>query len=250
MYFNLFYLTKKYGIMNYVKLRKGEVRMYTIKYKDKEIEYEVVKSKIKNVYIHIKDGRVIVKAPVRVKDKDIQNVVEEKKKWIYEKLENLSKEEYKQGSKISLLGKEYPLKIKFVKQNVSDIYIEDGKMVVEIPRKNKKEYTSKIEELLDDVYIKVAEKEVDMAMQIVTRIVGIKPNKYRIRKLKTAWGTCSANKNITINSSLMKYDRTVIQYVVLHEICHLKYMNHSSEFWKMVEKYMKDYKDVRKRLKK
>ncbi len=223
--------------------------MNSIKYKDKIIEYEVVKSRIKNVYIHVRDGKVIVKAPIRIKDKDIENVVEEKKKWIFEKLENLHKEEYKQGSKVLLLGKEYPLKIKFVKQNTSNIYIENGKMVAEISKKDKKEYTKKIEELLDDVYMKVAEKEVDMAMQIVTRIVGIKPNKYRIRKLKTAWGTCTSNRNITINSSLMKYDRSVIQYVVLHEICHLKYMNHSDEFWNMVEKYMKNYKEIRKKLK-
>lgn len=223
--------------------------MNSIKYKDKIIEYEVVKSRIKNVYIHVRDGKVIVKAPIRIKDKDIENVVEEKKKWIFEKLENLHKEEYKQGSKVLLLGKEYPLKIKFVKQNTSNIYIENGKMVAEISKKDKKEYTKKIEELLDDVYMKVAEKEVDMAMQIVTRIVGIKPNKYRIRKLKTAWGTCTSNRNITINSSLMKYDRSVIQYVVLHEICHLKYINHSDEFWNMVEKYMKNYKEIRKKLK-
>ena len=97
--------------------------------------------------------------------------------------------------------------------------------------------------------MKIAEKEVAMAMMVVTRIVGIKPNKYRIKRLKTAWGTCTQNKNITINSELMKYDRQVIQYVVLHEICHLKYMNHSKEFWNMVEKYMKDYKEVRSRLK-
>lgn len=117
--------------------------MNSIKYKDKIIEYEVVKSRIKNVYIHVRDGKVIVKAPIRIKDKDIENVVEEKKKWIFEKLENLHKEEYKQGSKVLLLGKEYPLKIKFVKQNTSNIYIENGKMVAEISKKDKKEYTKK-----------------------------------------------------------------------------------------------------------
>ncbi len=221
----------------------------TLLYKNKSIEYEVIKSKIKNLYIHIRDGKVIVKAPARAKDKDIKKAVEEKKKWIYEKLENFSKQEYTQGSKVLLLGKEYLLKIKFMKQDISNIYVENGCMIAEIPKKYKKEYARKIEELLDDVYIKVAEKEVDMAMQIVTRIVGIKPNKYRIKKLKTAWGTCTSNKNITINSSLMKYDRTVIQYVVLHEICHLKYMNHSKEFWNMVEQYMKNYKEIRRKLK-
>ena len=179
----------------------------------------------------------------------LKKVVEEKKKWIYEKLENASKEKYKPGCKVSILGKEYPLKIKYFKQSVSNIYIDDGILVVELSRRNKKNYQEKIESLLDDVYMKIAEKEVPMAMEIVTRIVGIKPNKYRIRKIKSAWGTCSANKNITINSYLMKYDRNAIQYVVLHEICHLKYMNHSEEFWNMVEKYMKNYKEVRKKLK-
>lgn len=236
--------------MNYVKLRKGEVNMKsTILYKDKLIEYEVIKSKIKNLYIHIKDGKVIVKAPIKAKNKDIENVIEQKKKWIYEKLEKVNDKEYKQGSNVFLLGRAYPLKIKFIKQNNPNIYIENGNMVAEIPKKYKNIYSKKIEELLDNVYMKVAEKEVDMAMQIVTRIVGIKPNKYRIKKLKTAWGTCTSNKNITINSSLMKYDRTVIQYVVLHEICHLKYMNHSKDFWKMVKQYMGNYEEVRRKLK-
>lgn len=236
--------------MNYVKLRKGEVDMKsTILYKDKLIEYEVIKSKIKNLYIHIKEGKVIVKAPIKAKNKDIENVIEQKKKWIYEKLEKINDKEYKQGSNVFLLGRAYPLKIKFIKQNTSNIYIENGNMVAEIPKKYKNIYSQKIEELLDDVYMKVAEKEVDMAMQIVTRIVGIKPNKYRIKKLKTAWGTCTSNKNITINSSLMKYDRTVIQYVVLHEICHLKYMNHSKDFWNMVKQYMGNYEEVRRKLK-
>ncbi|MBO5004308.1 MAG: M48 family metallopeptidase [Clostridia bacterium] len=221
----------------------------TIVFKDKVIEYEVIKAKIKNLYIHIKEGKVIVKAPARAKYKDIERAVEEKKKWIYEKLENMHIDKYKQGSKVFLLGRAYLLKIKFMKQNESNIYIENGNMIVEIPKKNKRQYEKEIEELLDDVYMKVAEKEVDMAMQIVTRIVGIKPNKYRIKKLKTAWGTCTSNKNITINSTLMKYDRTVIQYVVLHEICHLKYMNHSKEFWNMVEQYMENYKDIRRKLK-
>lgn len=56
--------------------------MNTIKYKDKEIKYEIIKSKIKNVYIHIKDGKVVVTAPKKVKDEEIKKVVEEKKKLL------------------------------------------------------------------------------------------------------------------------------------------------------------------------
>lgn len=223
--------------------------MNNIKYNNKVIEYKIVKSKIKNVYIHIKDGQVIVKAPIKVKEKELEKIVESKKEWIYKKLEEKRIRDNKKEGSIKLLGKKYPLKINLVKQDISNIYIEDGIMIIEIPETYKKQYIEISKQMIDDMYLKVAEKEVDMAMQIVTRIVGIKPNKYRVKKIKTAWGTCTSNNNITINSELMKYDRKVIQYVVLHEVCHLRYMNHSKDFWNMVEKYMNDYKEVRKMLK-
>ena len=71
-----------------------------------------------------------------------------------------------------------------------------------------------------------------------------------IKKTKSIWGSCSSNRKITINQNLMMYSRKAIDYVVLHEICHLKYMNHSKKFWAMVEKYMPDYKEAEKELKK
>ena len=221
--------------------------MYSIKYKEKEIEYDIVRSKIKNVYIHIKDGNVVVKAPMRLNVEMIKRIVAEKKEWIYKKLEERNKINETSKREIKLLGKSYPLKV--INTNSTAIYIENGIMFIEIPAKDMYKKDEIVKEIIDNMYYKVAEKEVDIAMQIITRIVGIKPNKYRIKKLKTAWGTCTSNKNISINPDIVKYDREVIQYVVLHEICHIKHMNHSKEFWDMVGKYMENYKEVRRRLK-
>lgn len=224
--------------------------MFQLNYKNKVIEYDVVKSDIKHVYIHIKENRVIVKAPKKMKEKQINEIVDNKKEWIYEKINNIKPDRYKNGDTIEVLGKQYILHVVFLQGVNQKIELKEGQVLVELPLNRKsKDNTQIIKDLVSDLYKKIAEKEVAMAMALITRIVGIKPNKYRIKKLKTAWGTCTSNKNITINSELMKYDRYVIQYVVLHEICHLKYMNHSEEFWDMVEKYMKDYKDVRKKLK-
>ena len=75
-------------------------------------------------------------------------------------------------------------------------------------------------------------------------------DEYNIKKLKSVWGKCSSSKKITINQDLMMYSRHAIEYVVLHEFCHLKYMNHSKNFWSLVEKYMPDYKEAEKELKK
>lgn len=223
--------------------------MKKLKYKDRLIEYDIIKSNIKNVYIQVKDEKVIVKAPNKLKEEQIKKIVETKKEWIYKKLVENEKRKKENRQVVKLLGKEYKLLIKFEDNQSAKMYIENDKLIIEIPKKQIDKTEQIKEELIDSMYKKVAEKEVDMAMQIITRIVGIAPKKYKIKKLKSAWGTCTSNQNITINSSLMQYDRKVIQYVVLHEVCHLKYMNHSREFWKMVEKYMKDYKEVKKILK-
>ena len=78
---------------------------------------------------------------------------------------------------------------------------------------------------------------------------GLIPNKIRIKDIKYAWGSCSSNKNITINQKLISYSEDAIRYVILHELCHLKHMNHSKEFWDLVQKYMTEYKQVKKEFK-
>lgn len=175
--------------------------MNQIIYNNEIIQYKLLKLKIKNLYIHIKNGEVIVKAPKNLKEEYIRNFVEKKSKWIYEKLKQNQKEN-KEEEKIQ-------------KQD-----IENLKNIVE---KNIKKYS---------------------------KIIGVSPNKVRIKAINYAWGSCSSNKNITINLKLAKKEEKLIEYVVLHEICHLKYMNHSKEFWKLVEINMNDYKECRKKLSK
>lgn len=78
---------------------------------------------------------------------------------------------------------------------------------------------------------------------------GLIPNKITIKEIKYSWGSCSSKKNITINLELIKYSQKAIRYVILHELCHIKHMNHSKEFWKLVEKYMPEYKEIQKEFK-
>jgi predicted metal-dependent hydrolase len=74
-------------------------------------------------------------------------------------------------------------------------------------------------------------------------------NKVSIRGQKTRWGSCSGNRNLSFNFKLMQFKKEIIDYVILHELCHLKEMNHSKKFWANVEKYCHDYKLLRKELK-
>lgn len=171
--------------------------MNTINYE--KIKYHVVYGKVKNVYIQIKNGEVIVKAPKFITKKYIDIIVEQKRNWILKKLEE-SKD----------IAKE-------------------------------REYTN--------TDIKKLKNKLEYIFPELIKQTNLVPNKIRIRNIKYAWGSCSSNKNITINLKLVDKSDEEIKYVVLHELCHLKYMNHSDKFWNLVEKYMPNYKAIRKKLK-
>lgn len=161
------------------------------------LEYEIKYSKIKNIYIQIKDGKVIVKAPRRVSKKEIEKILEQKSEWIQKTIE---KETRKQEKK---------------------------------PLYRKEEFKEIVEKYVNEL----------------VKQTGLVPNKITIKQIKYAWGSCSNKKNITINLELIKYSEQAIRYVILHEFCHIKYMNHSKDFWNLVEKYMPDYKQVKKEFK-
>lgn len=77
----------------------------------------------------------------------------------------------------------------------------------------------------------------------------MKPNKISIRAQKTIWGSCSYNNNISVNMKLALAPLDVIDYILVHELCHIKHKNHSSDFWLAVESAMHDYRDKRNWLK-
>ena len=215
------------------------------------IKYE----KIKNSYIQIKAGNVIIKVPNRTSSKHIEQLVQERKNWILRKLKEQEDSRrmqvtYKDGSTIYVLGKKYTLKIIYVTNKSAKTYIEGQYLYCEI--KNI-EQNSSAEELIkkqiEKYYKFIATQEVPAAMEDIQKRTGLKALEINIKKLKSTWGICSSNKKISINQNLMAYSRHAIEYVCLHEVCHLKYMNHSKNFWNMVEYYMPDYKIAKEELK-
>ena len=125
-------------------------------------------------------------------------------------------------------------------QTVKYVYNEESKVYERYARKKEQKenlYTK-------DEFIKIVESTTKELIELTN----LKPNNIRIRDISYAWGSCSTNKNITISLKLIKYSKEAIKYVILHELCHLKYMNHSKNFWNLVEKYMPDYKEIKKSL--
>lgn len=208
-----------------------------------DIDCEVEYKNIKNSYIQIKDNRVIVKVPIKATRKYINELVSSKKDWIEK---NLQQQKNKSLNKniIKVLGKAYTLQVIENKPR-NKVYLKDNYIYFEVKENN----NEVIQKLLDKFYKEIAKDEVYAAMEYIKSITGLSPKEIRIKKLKSAWGICSSKQYISINQNLMAYSRHAIEYVCLHEVCHLKHMNHSKEFWKMVEKYMPDYKTAKLELK-
>nr|MDD3720528.1 M48 family metallopeptidase [Candidatus Gracilibacteria bacterium] len=150
-------------------------------------------------------------------------------------------------------------------KNFEKILLEKGKVLIE--KLNKKNH-QKIECFSDDFVVIFGENQVcegkicekvlkqklyDFSLPILNKYsldLGISFQKLTIKTLKSKRGSCTHDQKIVLNSKLLHIPYKFLEYVVIHEVCHLKEKNHSYKFWKLVEGFCPDYKDIRKELRK
>ena len=221
---------------------------YNIVRSDK-VEYTITKKKIKNFIIRIyPDLRIAVSVPLHAGSKDIENFIQSKKEWIETTLNKIemakeNKNNLKKNT-IKILGKDVEKKI--IESDLERIRLTDTS--VYIYSKNidnagidKKLFEWKFEEL---------KSILEEYLRKYTKLLNMNINYYQIKKLSSAWGIYHKRENyISFNFDLIEKDIKCIEYVVLHELCHIFYMNHQKDFWTLVEKYMPDYRIRRKNLK-
>ena len=143
---------------------------------------------------------------------------------------------------VPVLGTDYKVKIIYKNIKVAELDVEDKIIKISLPNKYKKANNERILDIaIDKMYEQIAKVEVERAMEKTRILLGFAPEDYEIRKMNEELGRCEENK-ITINPEIVKYDREVIDYIVLHEYCHLKYKSHCKSYIKMLEKYEPNYK--------
>lgn len=151
-------------------------------------------------------------------------------------------EETAERHPVPVLGIDYKVKIIYKNIKVAELDVEDKIIKISLPNKYKKASNERILDIaIDKMYEQIAKVEVERAMEKTRILLGFAPEDYEIRKMSEELGRCEENK-ITINPEIVKYDREVIDYIVLHEYCHLKYKSHCKSFEKMIEKYEPNYK--------
>ena len=213
------------------------------------MEYTVTKKKIKNFIIRIyPDLRIAVSVPLHASNKNIENFIQSKKEWIETTLEKIkvakeNKNTLKESS-IKILGKEIDKKI--IESDLERIRLTNTSIYIY----SKEIDNTQIDKKLLEWQVEKLKAILDEYLNKYTKLLNINIDYYQIKKLSSAWGIYHKKENyISFNSDLIEKDIVCIEYVVLHELCHIFYMNHQKDFWALVEKYMPDYKVRRKKLK-
>ena len=212
------------------------------------IQYSVNKEFGSNCYISVNSGEVVVNAPWYFSRRQIHSIIEEKRNWIIEKVKEYQEKNnaYINKGSINILGVTHEICLYFKNVKTPTINLVNNNIEVTFPNKYKKiDVTQVLNVLIEKLYTKIAEKEIETAMEKVRLMVGFAPEDYLIKKMENnTIGICiTEEQKIIISPDIVKYDRKTIEYVVLHQFCHLKYKIHAKGFWQMVKKYMPDYKN-------
>ncbi|MCX6334354.1 MAG: SprT family zinc-dependent metalloprotease [Bacteroidia bacterium] len=219
-----------------------------------DIKYNVIYTRRRSITLIVSpDKGVVVRVPYRTSLRSIEKFVQEKSGWIKKHLEKYSVltrlnhgKKYTEGEFHMFLGKEHKLKIaESVKDNAS---INDGYLYINVSDTMN---TMRIKALIDKFYLQKAQEYLTiMFNEILGRFKERRffPAGLFVKPLKSRWGSCTIKSRITISSELIKLDPKFAQYVIIHELCHLKHHNHGKEFYGLLTELVPDYKEIRKEL--
>lgn len=222
--------------------------MSLIRTKNNIITYTVNKAYNSDVYISVQNGEVVINAPWYTTNSQIQKLVQERKQWILNKLAEYEQKRKEKITKIKLLGKVYQILIQYKNIKTASLSIQQQNIQVELPSKYKKIGEQEvIEMLVNKMYQMVAEKEIENAMEKIRVMLEIAPEDYEIRFMDRNLAKIEQRK-IIWNPKIVIYSKETIEYIVLHEFCHLRYKNHTKSFYQMLEKYMPNYEKYAKEI--
>ena len=221
---------------------------------EKILGYEVHRKKIKNINLRIRPNmEIYISVPMNLHSDYIENFIRSKEKWIKQVLQKIEEakqnqlpSQYLSGEKHKYLGKEYELEVK--QGNSNRVSIKEGKIILTVIS-NIFENSDEKKKVMEKWYFENAQKVFVNAIQKWLKILDESIEKLSIKPMKSRWGSCNYVKRyINLNTELIKRTQFEIEYVVLHELTHLKYPYHGKGFYRYIENYMPNYKIAEKML--
>jgi hypothetical protein len=219
--------------------KKKLVRLTLIN--NESLDYQLIKKSKKTLSLKISENGLVVSAPLFMSEKKINQIVISKIKWIKKKLELIEPQKnklfIKNRASFDLLGKEIKItlldgnnKIEWVDENNLKIFFKDQ----DDQKKLKTFFIKWLKEIALDYFSQRAYE--------ISKLYAIPSNSILLSNAKSRWGTCNSKTEVRINWRLIQADPYVVDYVICHEFAHLTHMNHSRNFWNLVEKLCPNYK--------
>ncbi|MGD9900933.1 MAG: M48 family metallopeptidase [Spirochaetales bacterium] len=209
-----------------------------------DLNYEIIRTNRRTLSLSIdKNAKLIVRAPLRMKAETILKFVKEKEGWIAKKQEQvknsiLATKEYSEYSKFMFLGQSYSV---VRSDKVGNIELKDA-LYVPITTKN-------LQKALKDWLFSLSNAVLEGKINYFSQLLGVRVNSVKFVNSRAKWGSCDAKQNITLNIKMLMLPQNLIDYIIVHELSHIKQLNHSQNFWFEVKKYVPNYLTLRKTLK-
>lgn len=218
------------------------------------IEIELLRKKIKNMHLYVlrPDGNVRLSVPEKLSEKKIESFILSRLDWIQRQQEKINSEphseplKYTTGEKITIFGKEYFLEIVYGNKNSFDFF--NAKAILCCKASSTSEQR---EAIMEKALRKELYERTEPLFKKWELITDLHPSSYQIKKMKTRWGTCNTQtKKIWLNLELAHKNEEYIEYVIMHELAHLKVSNHGKDFIAVMDYYMPRWRELREKLNK
>ena len=231
------------------------------------IHYDVIRisqsSKVSSRKVVIKvhpDQRVVATVPHDATEDSIQEAMLKRARWIWQNIEEFAKQKYYvlpkrfvSGETQFYLGRRYVLKVLIDSEQVSNVKLSRGKLNVTLKHELSQDNDDRlftVKPLIDKWYQHKAKsifhERLNKMLPKATWVTGI-PS-FRVMAMKKQWGSCSTKGNLMLNPHLIKAPKECIDYVILHELCHISEHNHSEKFWRLLTQVMPNWKEVKAKL--
>ncbi len=209
---------------------------------------KIIRQDRRTISIQITDqATIIIKAPRHAKQADIDHTLATHMRWINDRLtraeerKKWTNRKFVDGEKFLFLGKLYDLAI--TENQTHPLVFKDNKFLLS------KKYQYKAREIFENWYRRQASELFYKRARIYAPLMGVSFNRLRLSSARTRWGSCSSRGNINIVWRLIMAPQWVIDYVIIHELAHLRHMNHSAAFWRLVASVFPQFNQARQWLK-
>jgi predicted metal-dependent hydrolase len=219
-----------------------------VKYGTITIPYQIIKTRrIKTSEVIVDADTITVRTPYDKKKTDIKKLVLDKARWILRKqkeyretVPQITMSSFKEDTSLPYLGKNYTAQIER-KQVETSIELVDGKFLVQI--KSTRISRNALKELYENWLTEKAKNIFEDKARLHSIKIGVGVKRVIIKNLRNRWGSLTKDGTINLNLNLIKAPEDVIDYIVLHELCHLKVKGHSHHYWDLLHKFMPNYHD-------